>query len=155
MLRRTDLRACVRPPSFLNSALRVASGDPVKVELKLTPLNTIQGRVLGPDGTPAGGVEVNLNPNILGSVVTDREGRYSLENVKPGSYTLSARPPANARPEEAKDGTRIALVTTYYPSVSDQSLTQQIAFHGQGILDGYEIRMQTALGPSRARDCAG
>jgi len=132
--------------SFLSSSgLRVVSGiDPAKVELKLTPLSAFRGRVLDPDGKPAQGVEVNLNPNMLGSVVTDREGRFELEKVRPGSYTLSARPPESSKPEVASDGTKIAMVTTYYPSVADQSLAQQIVFQGQGDLNGYDVRMQTA-----------
>jgi hypothetical protein len=48
-----------------NSGLRIAPGsDSVMLELKLTPLDTILGRVLDPDGKPAAGVEVSLNPNI-------------------------------------------------------------------------------------------
>jgi hypothetical protein len=36
------------------------------------------------------------------------------------------------------------MVTTYYPSVADLSLAQQIVFRGEGDLNDYEIRMQTA-----------
>jgi hypothetical protein len=128
---------------FANSGLRIGSGtDPVKVELKLTPLNTILGRVLGPDGKPAAGVEVSLYPNITANLpVTDQEGRFTLEEIRPGSYTLMAKPSANAQPEEARDGTRTAIVPTYYPSVVDQSLAQQIVSPGEG---SYEIRMRTA-----------
>jgi hypothetical protein len=132
---------------FLNAGLLVASGtDPVKVELKLTPLNTILGRILGADGKPAAGVEVSLSPNITANrVVTGPDGSFALDEIRPGSYTLIARPPAIALPEEppekATDGTRIAIVTTYYPSVADQSLAEQIVSPGVG---SYEIRMQTA-----------
>ena len=127
--------------------LRVASdSDPVKVELQLTPLDTILGRVLGPDGKPAAGMEVSVYPNIMAEVaVTDQEGRFALHDIRPGSYTLIARPPKSAQPEVASDGTRIAMVTTYYPSVADQSLVQPIVVRGQENLGGgYEIRMQTA-----------
>jgi hypothetical protein len=132
--------------SFLTSSgLRVDSGDAVKLELKLAPFNTIAGRVLGPDGKPAAGMEVSVYPNITADVaVTDSEGRFSLENIRPGSYTLIAKPPASAQPEQAPDGTRTAVVPTYYPSVADRSLTQQIVLRGQPDFDGYEIRMQTA-----------
>jgi hypothetical protein len=132
--------------NFLSSpGLRVTSAsDPVIVELKLTPLNAIHGRVLGPDGQPAAGIEVNLNPNLVGSEITDREGRFALEDIKPGPYILSARPPANATAVETKDGARTAMVTTYFPSVTDKALAQQIVFRGQGDFVGYEIRMQTA-----------
>ena len=84
-----------------NPGFRVASGtDPVAVELKLTPLNAIRGRVLGPDA-PVPGVEVSLNPNLTGGEVTDREGRFVLDDIRPGTYILSARPPASAKAVEA------------------------------------------------------
>jgi hypothetical protein len=137
-------------PDFLFSAdpgLRIVSGrDPVKVEPKLSPLNSIFGRVFGPDGKPALGVELDLYPNLYADmVVTDAEGRFAYENIRPGSYLLLARPPKSAKSEQAKDGTRTAMVTTYYPSVADRSLAQEIVFRGQGDYGGaYEIRMQTA-----------
>lgn len=123
-----------------------AGGDPVQVRLELAPLQTVRGRVLGPDGEPAAGVEVSLSPNIMANQdVTDAEGRFTLEGTRPGSYTLIARPPESAQPEEASDGTRTAIVTTYYPSVEDRSLAQPIVFRGQADLRDYEIRMQTAV----------
>ncbi|HEY6344164.1 MAG TPA: carboxypeptidase-like regulatory domain-containing protein [Bryobacteraceae bacterium] len=131
-------------PSLSSQGYRVVSSpDPVRVELKLTPLGTLSGRVFGPDGKPAAGVEVRASFSITGGMsVTDAEGRFALENLRPGSYTLIARPPKDAEPVQAKDGTRTAIVTTYYPSEADQSHAQQIAFSGQG--DFYDIRMHTA-----------
>jgi Carboxypeptidase regulatory-like domain len=128
--------------------LRVTSDrDPAKLELTLTPLDTIQGRVLDPDGKPAAAIEVSLYPNIMAEVaVTDEEGLFALHDIRPGSYTLIARPPKGAKTEEASDGTKTAMVTTFYPSVADQSLVQPIVVRGEGNFgSGYEIRMQTAL----------
>jgi protocatechuate 3,4-dioxygenase beta subunit len=131
---------------FSNSELHVASGgEPVKVELRLTPTSTMFGHVLGPDGKPAAGVEVTVNEWLMAEApVTDEEGRFEFNGVSPGSYTLVAWPPRSAQPEQAGDGTRTAMVTTYYPSVTDLSLAQKIAFRGEGDLGDYEIRMQTA-----------
>jgi hypothetical protein len=128
-----------------NSGLKIGSEpDPVRVDLKLTPLSAIHGRVVDPDGRPLAGVEVSFAPNLLGSVTTDREGRFTLEEVRPGSYVLSARLAGNSKPVQLPDGTRIAMITTYYPSVADPSLAERIVFRGEGDLSGYEIRMQTA-----------
>ncbi|HEY7335650.1 MAG TPA: carboxypeptidase-like regulatory domain-containing protein [Bryobacteraceae bacterium] len=121
-----------------------ASPDPVRVDLKLAPLSAIRGRVVDPEGKPAAGVEINLTPNILGGVTTDGEGRFAIEQIKPGSYTLSAKPPGSAAPVQAKDGYKTAMVATYYPSVVDQVLAERIVFSGQGDLSGYDIRMQAA-----------
>jgi hypothetical protein len=131
---------------FSNSELHVASGgEPVKVELRLTPTSTMFGHVLGPDGKPAAGVEVTVNEWLMAEApVTDEEGRFEFNGVSPGSYTLVAWPPRSAQPEQASDGTRTAMVTTYYPSVTDLSLAQKIVFRGEGDLGDYEIRMQTA-----------
>ncbi len=131
--------------SLLANTRVTSGGDPVKMDVKLTPLDKIRGRVLDPDGAPAAGVEINVFPNIMADMsVTDEDGRFGLENIRPGSYTLIAKPPENANLGEAKDGTRTATVTTYYPSVTDRSLAQQIVFDGHGDSGGYEIRMKTA-----------
>ncbi|MBV8847409.1 MAG: carboxypeptidase regulatory-like domain-containing protein [Bryobacterales bacterium] len=130
---------------FTDSGTRIGSdADPVKVVLKLAPLSNLRGRVVDPDGKPLAGVEVSFVPNLLGSVTSDHDGRFTIEEVRPGSYRLAARPAVNAKPLEFSDGTRVAMVTTYYPSVTDPSLSQKIEFRGDGDLSGYEIRMQTA-----------
>ncbi len=132
--------------TFLKAGLRVDPGDPVKVDFKLTPFQTISGRVLGPDGKPASRVEVNIDPNITAEeAVTDGEGRFILAEIRPGSYTLIAKPPKSAKPEEAKDGTKTAIITTYYPATAEESLAEKIVFPSQGFSGEYEIRMQTAV----------
>lgn len=130
--------------SFLNSTWSVESGpDRVKVDLKLTPLNTVAGRIFGPDGKPLAGAEVSLDPNITAdSAVTNAEGRFALTEIRPGSYILLAKPPAGTKAEEAKDGTRTAMVPTYYPSTAEVSLAQRIVLRGEGG-PPYEIQMQT------------
>ena len=75
---------------------------------------------------------------------TDREGRFALHDIRPGSYTLIARPPQNPTLAEENDGIGNTMVTTYYPSVADQSLVEQIVIPGPGGGRDYEIRMQTA-----------
>jgi len=135
-----DLANFLSDPGF-----RVASGDPVKLELKLNPFNSIRGRVIDPDGKPLAGVEVAVAPNITANeALTDAEGRFELKDTRPGSYILIARPPASDKPGQASEASRTAMVTTYYPSVADKSLAQQIVFGGQPDFGGYEIRMQTA-----------
>src|SRR5262249_5069990 len=93
---------------------------------------------------PVAGAEVFLNPNIFGEVKTDPEGRYEFEKIRAGSYTLLARPPARSQPEESKDGLRIAMVTTYYPSATDFSLAQPLSIDPQSGFGDYDIRMQAA-----------
>lgn len=131
---------------FPYSGLSVASDpDPVKVELKLEPLNAIRGRVISQDGKPVGNVQVSLGPDITESDTTDPEGRFELEDVTPGLHTLIAYPVPTDEPSmEAPDGTKIARVKTYYPSATDPLLAEYITFNSLGELSGYEIHMQTA-----------
>jgi hypothetical protein len=133
--------------SLLTRGLHVSSSsDAIKVEVKLTPFDSIQGRVLGPDAKPLVAVEVGLDPDIIATnAVTDVEGRFTLTGLRPGSYTLIAKPPKSLQPEQATGGTRTAMVTTYYPSAVDPSLAQQIVLRGLGDHNDLEIRMQTGL----------
>jgi hypothetical protein len=131
--------------SLLVSGVRVAAGpDPLALDLKLVPLNTVAGRVFGPDGKPLAGAEVSLNPNITADMaVTDKEGRFRLDEIRPGSYKLIAKPPGSAVPVEAKDGTRTAMVPTYYPSAAGPSEAQPIMLQGQTPPE-YDIQMLSA-----------
>ena len=129
---------------FMIPELRVVAGDPTRTEIKLAPLSTIAGRVLGPDGSPVSNVQVSLSPNIAANeTLTDQEGRFALENTRPGPYLLIAMPAAGGKVDVTSTGTRIAMVTTYFPAAVDRLFAQEITAGGVG--DGgrtYEIRMQ-------------
>lgn len=120
--------------------LRV-SGD-TRLDIPITPLANVRGKVLDPDGKPAAGITVNIPMlGVLGQQVTDENGEFVFENLAPLSYTISATPPAGRGPAP-QDGTRV--VTTYYPSVVDSS--QAVRIQVQGVdLFGYDIRLRTAL----------
>lgn len=121
-----------------------ASSTPVKLDFKLSPLVTVTGRVLDPDGKPLKGATVAFIPNLLGGDSTDEDGRFKFEDVRPGSYTILAEPPESAKPLVAKDGSRTTMARTYYPSVTDQSLAQSVVI-GNGGPSQFEIRLQTLL----------
>jgi hypothetical protein len=74
----------------------------VDFNLRLVPTARVRGRVLDPDGRPQTGASVMLRPaqpdgldlysSILnGSGQTGADGSFTLESVKPGSYTLTVR----------------------------------------------------------------
>jgi hypothetical protein len=112
------------------------SGD-TRFDLQLTPLASVHGRVLDPEGEPAAGIVVKFGG--AGQRVTDENGEFVFQDVSSfGSFPLSATPKPQA---DAKDETRI--VTTYYPSVVDSD--QAVPIHVDGVdLFGYDIRLRTA-----------
>jgi hypothetical protein len=111
-------------------------GD-TRLDIQLTPLASVRGKVLDPEGKPAAGISVK-GPRTR-PAVTDENGEYVLAELPPGrAFTLSATP----KPQpDAKDGER--LVTTYYPSVVDSD--QAVPIVAEGDLAGYDIRLRTAV----------
>ena len=56
----------------------------------------VQGRLVGPDGAPLAGLEVEL-PSAQATTMTDATGRFLLRDIPPGTHRLTARG-ANLRP---------------------------------------------------------
>lgn len=113
-----------------------AGGNPIQLNATLDPLATLRGRVLNPEGEPAAGIEVGINSFV--SVKTDTEGQFVLTGVRPGSYTLFAKP----QPDKTNERTKI--VETYYPSIMDRAQAASIVVHGGDDLPGFEIRLRTS-----------
>ena len=72
----------------------------IDVPLHLIATARVEGSVTGPDGRPASGVSLNLLPSDTGQqtgalsprfISTNGEGRFSITNVAPGHYSLTAR----------------------------------------------------------------
>ena len=121
------------------SALRVgAPGNPIRLDTALTPLATLRGRVVDPEGRPAADVEVGLN--AFQTTRTDSEGQFALTGVKPGSYVLAAK----ARPPKKPAAEHNQIVATYYPSAVQRSLAATIVVHGGDELSGFEIRLSAS-----------
>jgi len=111
-----------------------ASGDG-RFDLKLTPLASLTGRVVDPEGKPVARITVQRGG---ATAVTDDQGTFAFQKLNPGTDQLLAK--VNPQPD-GKDGER--MVNTYYPSAiyAEQALPIQV----QGVdLSGYEIRLRTA-----------
>ncbi len=114
------------------------SGD-AHVDLRMIPRASLQGRVLDPEGKPAQGITVTLDSFGV-SAITDEDGVFKIQNVKPGQSRLSAKPKSQAQAQD-KNGEK--PVTTYYPSIIDS--TQAVWVEVRGVdLFGYDIRLQAA-----------
>lgn len=115
-----------------------AGGTPIHLDGALAPLAILRGRVFDPDGKPAPRVDVGLSQYHL--VETAEDGTFELTDVRPGSYTLQAKPkPASEKPP--KEG-QTEIVSTYFPSVVDRAQANPITVHAGDELSGFEIRLR-------------
>jgi hypothetical protein len=112
------------------------SGD-TRFDLQMFPPVSLRGRVLDPEGKPAEGIVVKLTGSGAPETMTNEEGVFLIEDVRPGLWKLSATPVE----AELKDEERV--VTTYYPSVIEPSQAQSIRVE-DAALSGYDIRLRTA-----------
>jgi hypothetical protein len=123
-------------PMIWNSVL--ISGE-TQLNLQMTPLVSLRGRVLDPDKMPIVGQTVQAEGGSMVQAVTDKNGEFVLENLPPQSLILSA-------PVKIPAGTKDAesMVTTFFPSTPERERAEAIKVQGVD-LSGYEIHMRTAL----------
>lgn len=109
---------------------RVVAGlDPVRLTLALTPRGHLAGRVFDSENRAVSGAQVRLlSRQSSGSgqtVTTGPEGEFSFD-MAPGSYFLSARPPAKLAPPARVGDQEYAWAQTWYPGVSQPGEAQKI-----------------------------
>lgn len=113
------------------------------LRIPMTPLGSLEGRVLDGSRRPVPKVEVELVRKFSNSghyFETDAEGRFRIPDIEPGAYRLRARPPLHAKiPASARD-----WVATYYPSGTDIASAQTIVLSAGAHLSGFDIRLQSA-----------
>jgi Carboxypeptidase regulatory-like domain len=129
--------------SFPPPRIHVGPGnEPVRVRFELLPPATLRGRVFGIDGKPAAHAKVDLGKE--GFVVTANEdGSFVFENVEPGRYTPTARPSAG-NAAFMQDGVRMGILPTYFPSVLDSNLAQEIRVQPGSDQGGFDIQLRAA-----------
>ena len=110
-----------------------------RLDLQMTRLASLRGRVVGPDKMPMAGQTVLAQARFDIRVVTDENGEFVLDNLSPQTLILSV--PVKI-PEDAKVGER--MVTTFFPSTPERERAERIEVQGFD-LSGYEIQMHTAL----------
>lgn len=138
----------------------VAAGiDPVRLNVPITPLGSLRGRVLDPDGRPAPRVRVELfrAHALSGAIlITDEQGRFSQSGLTSGAYLLRARPilagtplaerekQLTALPPKPAEGDRWIWAPTYYPNTTEMSSAETIVVRDGMELSGYEIKIRSA-----------
>ena len=115
----------------LNSTVAVA-----RLDAELIAHSTISGGVFDDEGRPAGGVQVEITEAVRGTGttwrtfggVTDGEGHYHVDTLKPGTYLAMAR--LNPRRAGRASQERRALVDTYSPAVTDRNQATRLVLRG-------------------------
>jgi hypothetical protein len=120
------------PPSFWDAptdrlVLRPAEHKD-DLNLTLTPLGAICGRVLDAEGLPLQGMAMSALSveGVTVGQLSDPDGQYRIGNLPPGKYRVQAAPGSSGHlaPEIRSDGTtEVHYAPTYYPS----SLTMESA----------------------------
>ncbi|SEQ86170.1 MSCRAMM family protein [Microlunatus flavus] len=126
-----NVRTVATVPGFRSRVLRLGTGRATRLDLASTGAATLEGRVTA-HGEPVAEQFVAITDDrgrFAAGVVTDADGRYGLDALKPGRYTLStpaaattfvpvsrsftldARTPTRAD-LELRDGARIVLAPT-------------------------------------------
>jgi hypothetical protein len=113
-----------------------------RLSVEMDPLPTIEGRVRYPDGRPAPRAPVWLAPAqpMSGAVrasAADPGGRFSFDDVKPGSYLLRAA----AAPGDPKAEGEL-WAATWFPSVLEHAGAETIRV-GAVVTSTYDIRLRS------------
>jgi carboxypeptidase family protein len=131
------------PAQPVSRPFPVAAGsDPSIPRADMLPLGKISGRVLDGSGNPVKGAAVELlyaEGGQLGN--SDGNGEFRFDQVRPGAYTLSARPPRDAKPPEPAAGQRLAWVRTWYSGAVQRSAASRIAVAPGAELWDQDIRL--------------
>lgn len=132
----------------------LADGDGVKIlpgvrpdalNLKLTPLGSIAGRILDRDGEPMEGISVSVHRGFstYPAAVTDEKGQFRLVELPPGKYRILAQKGNDASPPEIRtDGTvEVNYGNAWYPGVLEAKSAAKVEVRPGSETEGIEIRM--------------
>ncbi len=123
------------------AVLGVHGPDPVRWDIRMDPWTTLHGHVVDADGRPAAKVHVQLGPMRDNETLTDENGAFVFQKLKPGSYTLWAKPDPK---DQIQAGVRVEAVPTYFPSTVESSQTERIVVRVGIDLPDYEIQLRTS-----------
>ncbi len=118
-----------------------ASGDvPARLDVQLQPWGSLRGRVVDEDGNPAPSVSVEISLNLDNLATTDERGEFTFSNLRPGAYTLLARPEPRT---SLHNGEQLGTVPIYYPSATQVADALPISVKWGTDVAGIEIRLKS------------
>jgi len=114
------------------------------IEVKLTPMGAIVGRILDAEGEPVQGVHV-LAQGVgqAGDATTDDKGHYRIGGLAPGRYRVEAwKDWRNTPPEIRTDGSKeIRYAPTYYPGTLSSKEATRVAVQPGGESGGIDVQL--------------
>jgi hypothetical protein len=122
------------------SIYRLAGDIAVRADAQIQPLGSLHGRVIDEDGKPAAGVRVECGCTRDGDAVTDDHGEFAFQDLRPGLYTLVAKPEPKIR---VQDGVRLGTVAIYYPSATELAEAARITVRSGENVSGIELRLKS------------
>jgi hypothetical protein len=125
---------------------RATAGNTVEIVAHMMPMGHLSGRVLDPAGKPVPKAVVEVHgPGIQMNLPADEQGRFDFHKLGfPGTYTLSAIPPAGfPAPEHMPDDDRVlAWTRTFYPGVTDPGGAATIFLSPGGSVDNLDLKLK-------------
>lgn len=132
-------------PALRPFRLTAATG-PVRLQVALTPVAQLRGRVLDSGGHPVPEAEVDLlaaGGSWEESLKAGKNGVFVYQDSLPSAaFLLRASPGPKLPPPESTEKEPLAWAPTYYPDGTDRSQAGRIVWHGDVDLDGFEIRLR-------------
>jgi len=131
---------------FASHVRITAAAPPPKMQVELSPLASLRGRVLDAEGHPIANAPVQLlsvSGDWAWTATTTKDGTFTYQNgISTPAFVLRAVPPAAlAPPPSAKNEPRV-WAPTYYPDGLDRSQAVPIIWRGDSDLDGYTIKLR-------------
>jgi protocatechuate 3,4-dioxygenase beta subunit len=127
------------------TAVTLHEGDN-SLDLKLSPLGAISGRVVNADGEPVQLAEVSAEGIYGGqSAHTDSKGQYRIGGLIAGRYRIRARLVVlNSPPEFRTDGSKeVHYRSTYFPGVAEMKEAARITVAPGSDTSGIDIPLLT------------
>jgi uncharacterized protein (DUF2141 family) len=115
------------------------------VNLKLTPVGAIRGRITDSAGEPAENLTVTADGVDSKRAITDENGRFRIGGLTPGKYRVKAHRDGRdfmTKPEIMADGSvQLRDASTYFPGVLDARQAQRVEVKPAAESIGVDIQL--------------